>query len=169
MKIVKLIGLFGLLLSTQAIPTLAYSKSEDNQQPIHVEADSLEVRDNDNISIYNGNVKLSQGSLEIHSNRLTLYFNDDKLLTLMQMTGSPATFRQLNDNNLVITGEALKIEYRVSESTLLLLDKAKLTQGADIIESNKVFFNIDSNIIEAGSLEPEGRVRMLIQPKQPVN
>jgi lipopolysaccharide export system protein LptA len=157
------------MLSTQAIPTLAYSKSEDNQQPIHVEADSLEVRDSDNISIYTGNVKLTQGSLEIHSDRLTLYFDDNKILTLMQMTGSPATFRQLNDSNLEITGEALEMKYSESESTLLLLEKAKLTQGADIIESNKINLNIDSNSIEAGSVEPENRVRMLIQPKQPAN
>jgi lipopolysaccharide export system protein LptA len=157
------------MLSTQAIPTLAYSKSEDNQQPIHVEADSLEVRDSDNISIYTGNVKLTQGSLEIHSDRLTLYLDDNKILTLMQMTGSPATFRQLNDSNLEITGEALEMKYSESESTLLLLEKAKLTQGADIIESNKINLNIDSNSIEAGSVEPENRVRMLIQPKQPAN
>jgi lipopolysaccharide export system protein LptA len=169
LEIVKLIGLLGLMLSTQAIPTLAYSKSEDNQQPIHVEADSLEVRDSDNISIYTGNVKLTQGSLEIHSDRLTLYFDDNKILTLMQMTGSPATFRQLNDSNLEITGEALEMKYSESESTLLLLEKAKLTQGADIIESNKINLNIDSNSIEAGSVEPENRVRMLIQPKQPAN
>jgi lipopolysaccharide transport protein LptA len=87
----------------------------------------------------------------------------------MQMTGSPATFRQLNDSNLEITGEALEMKYSESESTLLLLEKAKLTQGADIIESNKINLNIDSNSIEAGSVEPENRVRMLIQPKQPAN
>jgi lipopolysaccharide export system protein LptA len=168
-RIIKLIGLLSLLLFTLAITTLAYSKSEDNQQPIHVEADSLEVRDSDNISVYTGNVKLSQGSLKIQSDQLTLYFDDDKTLTLMLMTGSPATFRQLNDSNLEITGEALEMKYRESESTLLLLDKAKLTQGADIIESNKILLNIDSNTIEAGSLESKSRVRMLIQPKQPAN
>lgn len=158
-----------LLLFTQVFSTLAYSKSVDNQQPIHVEADSLEVRDNDNISIYTGNVKLTQGSLEIHSDLLTLYFDDNKILTLMKISGAPATFRQLNDSNLEITGEAMEMEYRESESTLLLLDKAKLTQGADIIESNKINLNIDSNSVEAGSVEPDNRVRMLIQPKQPVN
>jgi lipopolysaccharide export system protein LptA len=158
-----------LLLSIQVFSTLAYSKSGDNQQPIHVEADSLEVRDNDNISIYSGNVKLTQGSLEIHADRLTLYFDHNKTLTLMKMAGSPATFRQLNDISMEITGEAIEMEYRESESTLLLLDKAKLTQGADTIESNKINLNIDSNSVEAGSVEPDNRVRMLIQPKQPAN
>lgn len=169
MKIVKLILLLSLLLATQAYSTLAYSKSEDSQQPIYVEADSLEIRDSDNISIYTGNVKFTQGSLEIHADRLTLYFNDNKVLTLMKMAGSPATFRQLNDSDMEITGEALEMEYRESESTLLLLDNAKLTQGTNIIESNKINLNIDSNSIEAGSPEPDNRVRMLIQPKQPAN
>jgi lipopolysaccharide export system protein LptA len=168
-KIVKLILLLSLLLATQAYSTLAYSKSEDSQQPIYVEADSLEIRDSDNISIYTGNVKFTQGSLEIHADRLTLYFNDNKVLTLMKMAGSPATFRQLNDSDMEITGEALEMEYRESESTLLLLDNAKLTQGTNIIESNKINLNIDSNSIEAGSPEPDNRVRMLIQPKQPAN
>jgi lipopolysaccharide transport protein LptA len=87
----------------------------------------------------------------------------------MKMAGSPATFRQLNDSDMEITGEALEMEYRESESTLLLLDNAKLTQGTNIIESNKINLNIDSNSIEAGSPEPDNRVRMLIQPKQPAN
>jgi lipopolysaccharide export system protein LptA len=164
MKTVNLICLLALLLSNQVL-----SKTADSEQPIHVEADSLEVRENDNISIYTGNVKLTRGSLKIHADRLTLYFDDNKILTLMKMAGSPATFRQLNDSNQAITGEAMKMEYRESESTLLLLDKAKLTQSADIIESNKINLNIDNNTIVAGSVEPDNRVRMLIQPKQPAN
>ena len=164
MKIVKFICLLGLLLPNQVL-----SKTADNEQPIHVEADSLEVRENDNISIYTGDVKLTQGSLEIRSDRLTLYFDDNKILTLMKMAGSPATLKQLNDSDVVITGQAMTIEYRESESTLLLFDKAKLTQGEDLIESNKIHFNIVSNNIEAGGAEPENRVRMLIQPKQPTN
>lgn len=164
MKIVKLICLLGLLLSNQVL-----SKTADNEQPIHVEADSLEVRENDNISIYTGNVKLTQGSLEIRSDRLTLYFDDSKILTLMKMAGSPATLKQVNDSDVAITGEAMTMEYRESEAKLLLFDKAKLTQGEDIIESNKIHFNITSNNIEAGGKEPENRVRMLIQPKQPAN
>lgn len=160
MKIVKPILLGCLLLSTQV-----FSKTGDQQQPIQVEADSLEIRDNDNINYYSGNVKLTQGSLEIHSDQLTLHFDENKTLNLMKMSGSPATFRQLNDNNLEIIGEAQEMEYRESKSTLILLDNAKLTQGGDIIEGNKITFDTDTNSIEASSVEPDDRVRMLIQPK----
>ena len=86
---VTLIAIF-LLLS----PLQLFALSTDGQQPIQVEADRLEVRDKDNISIYSGNVSLKQGSLEFRSDRLTLYFDDAKELTLMEMTGNPATFRQ---------------------------------------------------------------------------
>lgn len=169
MKIVKPFLLGCIFLASQLLSTPLYSKTGDELQPIQVEADSLEVRDNDNISIYSGNVKLTQGSLVIHSDLLTLYFDDEKTLTLMKMSGTPARFRQLNDTNLEITGEASQMEYYESKSTLQLFGNAILTQGADIIESNKILLNTRTNSIEAGSLEPDNRVRMVIQPSSSSN
>lgn len=45
-----------------------------------------------------GNDSLIQGSLEIHSDRLVIHFNEAGDLQLMEMTGSPASFRQLDDD-----------------------------------------------------------------------
>ncbi|MFT5657731.1 MAG: lipopolysaccharide export system protein LptA [Gammaproteobacteria bacterium] len=161
MKAVKFFFLLCLLLSSQV-----FAKTGDAALPIQVEADSLEVRDDDGISIYTGNVKLTQGSLEIHSDQLTLFFAADNTLTLMKMIGSPATFSQLDDNDQEITGEAREMEYRESKTTLLLLDNAKLTQGTDTIESNRIMLDTSSNSIQAGSTGSDNRVRMLILPKQ---
>jgi lipopolysaccharide export system protein LptA len=160
-KAVKFFFLLCLLLSSQV-----FAKTGDAALPIQVEADSLEVRDDDGISIYTGNVKLTQGSLEIHSDQLTLFFAADNTLTLMKMIGSPATFSQLDDNDQEITGEAREMEYRESKTTLLLLDNAKLTQGTDTIESNRIMLDTSSNSIQAGSTGSDNRVRMLILPKQ---
>ena len=74
------------------LPGSLWALSTDSDQPIAVEADSLEVREQDNVSIYQGNVSLIQGSLEIRSDRLVIHFNDDKELMLMEMTGTPAPF-----------------------------------------------------------------------------
>lgn len=158
----RLLALLCLLLSNQI-----FAKTGDHLLPIQVEADNLEIRDNDNISIYTGNVRLMHGSLEIHSDQLTLFFDAGKVLTLIKMTGSPATFRKMDDNEQEITGQAKEMEYREAQSTLLLLDNAQLTQGADTIESNSIILNTGSNSIQAGNIEPGNRVRMLIQPKQP--
>jgi lipopolysaccharide export system protein LptA len=47
-----------------------------------------------------------------------------------------------------------------------LLDNAKLTQGTDTIESNRIMLDTSSNSIQAGSTGSDNRVRMLILPKQ---
>ena len=76
-----------------------------------MEADSPEVRENENISIYQGNVNLNQGSLNAESDRMVVYFNDDRELVSIEMTGKPAHFRQLDNQRREMRGRGLQIDY----------------------------------------------------------
>jgi lipopolysaccharide export system protein LptA len=165
MQTVKRATLFSILILL--LPLQLFALSSDGQQPINVEADSLEVRDQENISIYTGNVRLNQGSLEFRCERLTLHFNDEKELVLMEMTGTPATFRQLDDDNEEMNGHAQQLQYRQSESILVMSGNAQFSHKGDTIESNRIQINTENESIQAGSSEADDRVRMLIQPKQP--
>lgn len=160
-KIVSLAGLIFLVL-----PSTLLALSTDRNQPIEVEADSLEVRDAENISIYTGKVRLNQGSLALRAERLVIHFNDQNELTLMVLTGSPATFRQLNDEQEEMTGQADRLEYREAESTLILLGNAKFSRESDTVESNTIRINTDNDSIQAGGSTSDDRIKMLIQPKQ---
>jgi lipopolysaccharide export system protein LptA len=159
--IVKFAALLLLLL-----PGQLWALASDRDQPIEIEADELEVREQEGISIYQGNVKLVQGSLEINADRVVIHFNEANELTLMEMTGTPATLRQLNDNQQEIWGEAKRIDYTQSKSLLELRDSARLSQAGDIIESDMIRINTESSSLQAGSIESDQRVKMLIQPKQ---
>jgi lipopolysaccharide export system protein LptA len=161
MAIVKSIVLLLLLL-----PCQLQALSTDREQPIEVEADELEVRELERISIYLGNVNLVQGSLEINADRVVLHFNEANELTLMEMTGRPATVRQLDDNQREMWGEAKQIDYTQSKSLLELRDSARLTHEGNIIESDLITINTESSRFHAGSIESDQRVKMLIQPKQ---
>ena len=162
MKVASLVTLVFLFLPA---PLLALSSDRD--QPIEVEADSLEVRDAEKISIYSGKVLLNQGSLAHRADRLAIHFNNQNELNLMELTGSPATFRQLNNEQQEMIGQADRLEYREAESTLLLLGNAKFTLKGDTIESNRISINTDNQSIQAGSSTSDDRVKMLIQPRQP--
>ena len=157
----RLVSLLALLL----VPALAQGLATDGDQPIAVEADHLEVRDEDNISIYRGNVTLVQGSLEIRSDRLVIHFNEKRELELMEMTGQPATFRQLDDERKEMLGQARTIHYIEKESLLDLFDDARFSHNGDTIESNRIRINTESNAIQAGNGNPDERVKMLIQPR----
>jgi len=150
-----------LLLSGQP-----FAATSDRDQPIQVEADGLEIRENENISVYTGNVRLEQGSLLIQADRMIIHFNDDGELQLIEMDGDPARFRQTSDAKKEMLGEARHLEYHEAESLLVLDGDARFSSNGDTIESASIRINTDTNLIEAGSTGPDERVRMVIQPRQ---
>ncbi|MCP4768057.1 MAG: lipopolysaccharide transport periplasmic protein LptA [Gammaproteobacteria bacterium] len=161
MKIAKIISIVLLL-----VPLRLAALDSDGDQPIEVEADRLEVREQENVSIYEGKVKLVQGSLVINSDRLVIYFNEANELTLMEMTGTPASFRQLDNEQREMKGLAEQIDYTESKSLLELRRSARFYHAGDSIEGDLIRVNTKTNNIEAGSAQSEERVKMLIKPKQ---
>jgi lipopolysaccharide export system protein LptA len=161
MAIVKTTALLLLLL-----PCQLWALASDSEQPIEVLADELEVRDIEKISIYLGNVNVVQGSLEINADRVVIHFDQANELKLIEMTGRPATFRQLDDEQREILGEALQIDYNQSESLLELRESARIDYAGDIIESHRIRINTMTGSLQAGSAESDQRVKMVIQPKQ---
>lgn len=155
-----------LLLLALLIPLPAAALQNDSEQAIEVEADSLELRDAENLSIYQGNVRLIQGSLEISSDKLVIRFTAAREIELMEMTGSPARFRQLDDERREMLGQARRINYAESKSLLELLDEARFSHAGDTIESDLIRINTEDNSIQAGSADSAERVKMLIQPRQ---
>jgi len=167
LKKVKYSLLAGLSFMLLASPLAA--RDSDNEQPIAIEADNLELRELEKISIYTGNVRLKQGSLEISSERLVIHFNDAGDLVLMEMAGTPARLRRLDNDNREMRGQALKINYRESESLLELVDQARFSHAGDTIESSLILINTDDNNIQAGSSDSDERVKMLIKPRNDAN
>ena len=164
MTIAKTVTLLLLVL-----PFQLWALGSDRDQPIEIEADSLEVRETEKISIYEGNVSLVQGSLEIRSDRLVIHFNETNDPTLMQMTGAPAKFRQLDDDQLEMKGQAIKINYTASQSSLELRGNARFSRAGDTIESDLIRIDTEGKGIRAGSSDSDDRVKMLIQPRPDSN
>ncbi|NNE62480.1 MAG: lipopolysaccharide transport periplasmic protein LptA [Gammaproteobacteria bacterium] len=150
----------GLAMSLNVI-----ALDSDKDQPIEVEADTLEIRDDENISVYSGNVSLVQGSMQIRSDDLVIHFNDNNEIQLMEMTGKPATFRQLNNNGKEMRGEADRLDYREPESSLVFSGNARFDNNGDTIEGSSIRINTANDTIEANSATNGDRVRVVIQPK----
>jgi lipopolysaccharide export system protein LptA len=161
MAIVRTTALLLLLL-----PCQLWALATDRDQPIEVEADELEVRDLEKISIYLGNVVVVQGSLELNADRMVIHFDQDNELRLIELTGTPATFRQLDDEQQEIKGKALQIDYTQSESLVELRESARIDHAGDTIESDLIRINTENGSLHAGSSESDKRVKMLIQPSQ---
>ena len=150
----------GLIMSLESI-----AMDSDKDQPIEVEAETLEIRDDENISIYSGNVSLVQGSMQIRSDKLVIHFNDENEILLMEMTGKPATFRQLNNGGKEMRGQADRLDYQEPESLLVFTGNARFDNDGDTIEGSSIQINTTNDTIEANSAASGDRVRVVIQPK----
>ena len=153
-----------LLLLVGTWPALAVALSSDKQQPINIEADKLDIDESKQISTYQGNVELQQGSLNIQGDRIVFHFNENNEILYLEINGSPARFRQLNDDGEPINGTAAYMKYIDSESRLELQGDASLLIAEDSIESDQIVVNTETNALQAGN--GSDRVRMLIQPAE---
>ena len=59
-------------------PGAAWALSSDKDQPVLVEADSADIDDAKNMSVYSGNVEIQQGSLRILADKVTVYHEERK-------------------------------------------------------------------------------------------
>ena len=152
-----------LLLSL--LPASASALPDDHQQPIHVEADRLEIDESRHISVYSGQVHLRQGSLNIRADEIVMQFDPDNNLQFMDASGDPARFDQLDSDGKPVSGSALAIHYRETDGTMELRRQASMTSDRDLIESEFIRTNTRTNALLAGQQDGKGRVRMLIQPR----
>lgn len=156
---------FLFVLTLLLLPVNVMARSNDRNQPIDIEADSLQIDDTKRVSIYQGNVKMRQGSLQIQADRIELHFNAQNELLTLDIKGQPATLRQITDNDEPVSGQARHIVYSDHQLKLKLTGEARFVSKRDSIDSEWITINTDTDAINAGSIKGKNRVRMLVQPK----
>lgn len=144
----------------------AHALSSDRNQPMDVEADRADIDDKRGISVYRGNVKITQGTLRLTADELTLHTRDGEVVRAIAV-GTPATYRQRPDGkDHDVEAEALKMEYFADRQQLILTDTARVQQAGDTFRSERIDYDIAADVVKAGAGAPGDRVRITIQPKQ---
>lgn len=147
----RLAGVLGLFL---ALPVLALST--DKNQPIEVEADTAELDDVKNVSIYRGNVVVTQGSIRMTGDVMTVYQTDNDDLDHLIMDGKPATYRQLPDDSPIHdTAEALRMEYFEIKNKIILTNRAVVTQEGLRFSGDRIEYDTELSKVKAWS-KPDG-------------
>ncbi len=163
--ILYFIGFISLTLSlaSQANPT-----TPDEEQPINITADRLEVQEQKGISTYTGNVHIQQGSLELSGDTLTIIHPNGQLKTVKAF-GAPAKFKRFSQvEQSWLTGQANLIQYNTEHKTILLSGNAQVKQpGKHTITSSNIFYDVSKQTLMAkGSKDGQGRVSVTFEPTQ---
>jgi lipopolysaccharide export system protein LptA len=122
----------------------------DADQPVHIDSNTATFNNKTGTSVYTGNVKTTQGTLHIKSDKLVVYLKDGEV-SKMVFTGKPAKFRQLpGEGKEEIHGEGLTGEYYPNTNKLILIEQAVVSQGTSRSASRLIIYDSKNALIKAG-------------------
>ena len=163
----KTMAWIGLLLG--GFPVYGWALSSDRNQPMVIEADRAELNDGEGISIYHGNVRVTQGTLVLTGETMTVYNKGDDVEKVV-MDGTPATYKQRPDNkDRDVNAKALRMEYYTSPEYIIMLKQAEVEQEGDFLPSERIEYDVAKDKVNAGTNEPNERVHITIQPRPEKN
>jgi len=157
-------------MAALAAPVAA--EKADRDKPVNLEADRVTIDDARQKALFEGNVVLTQGTLQIRGDRMEV--RQDKEGFQYGITwGGPAHFRQKREGyDEYIEGWAERIEYDGRAESMQMFNRAQLKRGQDEVRGNYIsydakseFFQVTGGATAAAPNDPGGRVRAVIQPK----
>ena len=150
-----------------------HAEKADKEKPTELEANRMSADDVRRLSIFEGNVVLTKGTMRILADRIVVRQDADGF-QYAEAFGKPVRFRQRQDprppekEGVWMDGEALRVEIDEKASTLKLFENARVDRGGDKVAGNYILVDqtAQSFAVTAGK-DGEQRVRVTIQPKPP--
>lgn len=162
------------LLLACSLPALA--ERADREKPINLEADRISIDDAKKVQIFEGNVILTQGTLQIRANRLVVTQDADGFQKGSAQGGANglARFRQKREGkDEFIEGEGERIEHDARNEKTEFFVRAWVKSGLDEVKGHYVSYDAltEKYLVTSGgetksaSGAAQARVRAIIQPK----
>lgn len=137
------------------------SSQQNKQQPVYISSDRAQRDNQKNVTVYEGNVELTQGTLKILADKLTIY-NYAKGISKIIAIGQPAHYQQQSsaekDN---IIAKANSITYELEKEHVLLQGDASLDQAGTTLKGEVIDYDIQAAVMRAAS---DMRIQMVIPP-----
>jgi lipopolysaccharide export system protein LptA len=141
----------------------AFAGKDDFQQQIAIDSGYQKADGINKTSIFIENVNITQGSLSINADEVSVLKGEGDNNEVFIAIGQPATYSQKLDDGTLVQASANKIEYISTLKTITLEGNAKLSQDGFKSEGEVIRFNIEKEALEAigGS---NGRVKTVFKP-----
>ena len=166
-----LIALAPALTFTLGLP--ARAERADRDKPVNIESDRMNADDAQRTAVFEGRVVLTQGTLLIRADRLTVR-QDGEGYQFAVAVGRPTTFRQKREAlDEYIDGEAERIEYDGRADRVELFNSARVSRdGGDEVRGSTISYDSKTEHFSVQSTKDappqsrDGRVRAVIMPKK---
>ena len=157
-----------------------FSKNKD--EPVHIEAAKLEVRDKDKVATFSGDVRVKQGDTGMRCNSLVVFYEDNndkpagKAQGQSMQAAAPGPGGQQKIKRLEARGGVVVTQkdqtatgdlgiFDMKSNTVTLTGNVMMTQGKNILRGDRLIVDLTSGIsrVESGK-NGNSRVQGLFIP-----
>jgi lipopolysaccharide export system protein LptA len=154
----------------------AQAEKADREKPTNIEANKMSSDDARRMTIFEGNVVLTKGTIAVRADRIVVRQDADGF-QFSTAYGKPVRFRQKGEpkdgcEGLWTDGEALRIEIDDRNEKVELFDKARVQRAQDVVNGEYIFldqrtefFSVSAAKGAAPQAAPTTRVTAVLQPK----
>ena len=174
MRLVKSLPIL-LGLSAALGSVSAWALPNDQQQPIRIQADDAQLDDKQGIATYTGDVIITQGSMKVTGNTVTITRTQAGDIDVVTSVGNLAYFEQLQTagDTKPVQGYGVTIQYHAAQDRVVLIDRAKvIDKDGNVTQGEKIVYDTKTKRASAGRAtgskvtESRPRIDMVIQPKK---
>jgi len=164
-------------------PNALQGFSQNRNQPVQIDAATLEVRDKDKVATFSGDVRVKQGDTGLRSKSLLVFYEQDgegagkgaeKTSTMQAATPGPGGQQKIKRlearGNVVVTQKEQTATgelgiFDMKTNTVTLTGNVVMTQGQNVLRGEKLVVDLTSGVsrVESGK-NGQGRVQGLFQP-----
>ena len=147
MKINKKIA---MTVSALTLSFSSFALESDYDKPIHVTSYDQHAQIKKNIVIFTHDVLLTQGSIKLTGDKLTVTRTPKRNHETMHAVGKVATFYQTQDDGKPFNAYANSIFYDVAKAKVTLIGNASVKQLNSEIKGSKIiyFLNTEELLVE---------------------
>jgi len=163
-----LLKTFLCLIMSFLISPLALGLPDDSQKPMHIVADSSLFNYKTGKDIYEGDVKIDQGTSHLTADRVITQKNKQHKIISAIATGikTVATFETIPKlGDLVMHTEAKTISFYPPTSIVIFENDVVVTQGENNFHGQHIIYNMKDQIVSAPASK-NGRATIVIESKQ---
>jgi lipopolysaccharide export system protein LptA len=153
----------------------AFAEKADKDKPTNVEANRMSSDEARRMSIFEGSVVLTKGTIVVRADRIVVHQDADGF-QITTAYGKPVRFRQKGDRKdnregAWTEGEALRIEIDDRNERVELFERARVSRDQDVVNGEYIFLDQRTEFFSVSAAKgaapsaPGGRVKAVIQPK----
>jgi lipopolysaccharide export system protein LptA len=144
----------------------AWAKKSDRLQPMDSHSDHLDGdTSDDGVSILTGNVIMTQGTLEIRSDKAVITRKDGQMSRAV-LTGDPVHMKQMDENNEPMYATSRQLDYDLTNNIAVLTVNAIVNQPTrGEMHGEKIVYDINSGKVNSGNDGTRVHTIMLPKPK----